>query len=69
MAYKPPVDLMEQAALEVSGRELPDADTERCLHCHLQLGVCACIPGERAILDDDCIVEDNDLIVDAIDQR
>lgn len=28
-------------------------DVEACLHCQCQLGVCECIPGERAILMDD----------------
>lgn len=30
----------------------PDTDTERCCHCHLAVGVCECIPGEAAILND-----------------
>lgn len=32
---------------------VPDADTERCCHCLRSIGVCECIPGERAILEDD----------------
>lgn len=32
---------------------VPDADTERCCHCHRAIGVCECIPGEAAILSDD----------------
>lgn len=39
----------------------PDADTERCCHCHYALGVCECIPGERSILLDD----DSYTVVDA----
>ncbi len=32
---------------------VPDTDTERCCHCHREIGVCECIPAERAILNDD----------------
>lgn len=32
---------------------IPDADTERCIGCHRSIGVCTCIPGEAAILNDD----------------
>ena len=39
----------------------PNTDVERCLHCQLELGVCECIPGEKAILDYDT------MIVDAVD--
>jgi hypothetical protein len=40
----------------------PDADTERCCHCHREIGVCECIPGEAAILNDEF---DSHTVVDA----
>lgn len=30
-----------------------DDDVEHCCYCHRELGVCECIPGEAAILNDD----------------
>jgi len=39
-----------------------DVDIEHCLHCGLELGVCACIPAEAAILNDDL---DSYTVVDA----
>ena len=40
----------------------PDTDTERCCHCHREIGVCECIPGEAAILNDEF---DSYTVVDA----
>lgn len=44
---------------------VPDADTERCCHCHLAVGVCECIPAERAILNDDGDEFEHCTVVDA----
>lgn len=30
-----------------------DTDVEHCCYCQRELGVCECIPAERAILNDD----------------
>lgn len=53
-------DMMQTAAMEIAP---PDADVEAitCLYCCRQLGVCECIPAERAILND----EFNVIIIDA----
>jgi hypothetical protein len=39
--------------------------TEQCLYCQRSLGVCECIPGERAILLDDSGDEDYYTVIDA----
>lgn len=48
--YREPVDMMFVFAMVIAP---PDVDTEHCLHCGLELGVCECIPAEAAILNDD----------------
>lgn len=44
---------------------VPDADTERCCYCHHEIGVCECIPAERAILNDDSDEFEHCTVIDA----
>lgn len=59
--YSDRIDMMLVFALVEAPPADVDAEHVPCLYCQKEMGVCECIPGEKAILDDD----DTVIIIDA----